>query len=73
MYIASQKIKNGYWHQSKLLRFHSLLPFWAFNALTEATDRSSALHAPTHGLPQSFLSLGFVVWILRKLFFWTAN
>jgi len=23
-----------------------LLPFWAFNAVTEATDRSSALHAP---------------------------
>jgi hypothetical protein len=73
MYIASQKIrKTATGTNPNFSTFHSLLPFWAFNAVTEATDRSSALHAPPpHGLLQSFLLLGFVVWILRKLlFFW---
>ncbi len=52
---------------SPLPFFASILGFQCGHGSNRPLFRSSC---PPHGLLKSFLLLGFVVWILRKLFFW---
>jgi hypothetical protein len=84
MILALLKINNNnnniafLWLQapiqtSPLSFFASILGVQCAHGSNRPLFRSSALHAPAHGLLPSFLLLGFVVWILQKLLFRTAN